>query len=130
MNRSSWFGLNLTLRLHTREISQLLEPHPQIIPNVTKVVETLKAYKWRHSHGEQGRKKSAKHCYSDRGSFEQGLDKEGLERLLQHHMKIVSFLLNFSLIYLAYFLLVCVYMYLSMLVSIFIDRLILYNPLE
>ena len=59
-----------------------------------------------------------------------GLEKEDLERLFQHHLKIVSFLLKFLLIYLAYFLLVCVYMYLSMLVLIFIDQLILSNPLE
>jgi hypothetical protein len=78
----------------------------------------------------KGGKNQAKHCYFDCGSFEQGLDEEDLERLLQHHLKIVSFLLKFSLIYLAYFLLVCVYMYLSMLVLIFIDRLILSNPLE
>ena len=59
-----------------------------------------------------------------------GLDEEDLERMLQHHLKVVSIFLNFSSIYLAYFLLVCVYMYLSMLVLIFIDRLILSNPLE
>ena len=59
-----------------------------------------------------------------------GLDEEDLERLLQHHLKIVSFLLKFSLIYLAYFLIVCVYMYLSMLVLVFKDRLIFSNPLE
>jgi hypothetical protein len=56
MDGSSWFGSNLTLRMHLREISQLLEPYPQLIPNITKVVEPLKAYKWRHSHGEQGGK--------------------------------------------------------------------------
>jgi hypothetical protein len=48
--------------------------------------------------------KSIKHCYFDCGSFEQGLDEEDLERLLQHHLKIVSFPLKFSLIYLEYFL--------------------------
>jgi hypothetical protein len=53
MNGSSWFGSNITLRLHIREISQLLEPYPQLIPNITKVVEPLKVYKWRHFHGEQ-----------------------------------------------------------------------------
>jgi hypothetical protein len=76
------------------------------------------------------RKKSAKHCYFDCGYFEQVLDEEDLERLLQHHLKIVSFFLKFSLIYLAYFLQVCVCMCLSMLVLIFIDRLVLSNPLE
>jgi hypothetical protein len=56
MDVLSWFGLNLTLRFHLREISQLMESYPQLIPNITKVVEPLKAYKWRHSHGEQEEK--------------------------------------------------------------------------
>jgi hypothetical protein len=56
MNGSSWFASNLTLRLHLREISQLLDPYHQLIPNITKVVEPLKGYKWMHCHGEQGRK--------------------------------------------------------------------------
>jgi hypothetical protein len=42
------------------------------------------------------RRKQAKHCYFDCGSFEQGMDEEDLERLLQHHLKIVIFLLKFS----------------------------------
>jgi hypothetical protein len=42
------------------------------------------------------RRKSLKHCYFDCGYFEQGLDEKDLERLLQHHLKIVSFLLNLS----------------------------------
>jgi hypothetical protein len=53
-------------------------------------------------------RKSTKHCYFDCGSFKQGLDEEDLEKLLQHHLKIVSFLLKFSLIYWAYFLQVCI----------------------
>jgi len=40
-----WFGSNITLRLHLREISQLMESYPQLIPNITKVVELLKSYK-------------------------------------------------------------------------------------
>ena len=94
MDDLSWFGSNLILRLHLIEISQLMESYPQLIPNITKVVEPLKAYKWRHSHGEQERKKPTKHCYFDCGSFEQRLDEEDLEKLLQHHRKIVSFLLS------------------------------------
>jgi hypothetical protein len=113
MDGSSWFGSNLIPGLHPREISQLLEPYPQPIPNIPKVFEPLKVYKWRHSHGEQREKKSAKHCYFDCGSFEKGLDEEDLERLLQHHLKIVSFPLKFSLIYLAYFIQVGVYICLS-----------------
>jgi hypothetical protein len=73
MNGFNWFGSNQTPRLLPNEISQLMEPYPQLIPNMTKVVDPLKSYKWRHSHGEQRRKKSAKHCYSDRRSFEQGV---------------------------------------------------------
>jgi hypothetical protein len=121
MDGSSWFGSNITPGLHLREISQLFKPYPQLIPNIPKEVEPLKAYKWRHSHGEQERRISTKHCYFDYGSFEQGLEEEELETLLQHHLKIVSLLLNFSLIYLVYFLQLCVYMCFSMLVSIFID---------
>jgi hypothetical protein len=41
------------------------------------------------------RRKSTKHCYFDCGSLEKGLDEEDLERSLQHHLKIVSFLLEF-----------------------------------
>jgi hypothetical protein len=92
MEGLSWFGSNLTLRMHLRGISKLLEPYTKLIPNITKVVEPLKGYKWRHSHGEQGRKKSTNHCYYDRGYFEQELDEEDLERLLQYHLKIVNFL--------------------------------------
>jgi hypothetical protein len=54
MDGSSWFGSNLTLGMHLREISQMIELYPQLIPNITNVVEPLKAYKWRRSHGEQG----------------------------------------------------------------------------
>jgi hypothetical protein len=60
MNGSSWFGSNITLRLHLRDISQLLELYPQLIQNITKVVILLKGYKWKHSHGEQKRKKISK----------------------------------------------------------------------
>lgn len=72
MDDSSWFGSNLTLRLHLREISQLMESDPQLIPNITKVVGPLKACKWRHSDGEQRRKIiNKKHCHSGRGYYEQ-----------------------------------------------------------
>ena len=72
-----------------------MEPYTQPISNILMVVEPLKAYKWRHFHGEKGGE-STKHCYFDHGSFEKGLDEEDLERLLQHHLKIVSFFLKFS----------------------------------
>ena len=78
----------------------------------------------------KGEEKSTKHCYFYGGYFELELDEEDLERLLQHHLNIISFLSKFSLIYLAYFLQVYVCMCLSMVVLICIDELILSNPLE
>jgi hypothetical protein len=53
---SSSFGLILSFRLHLKKIPQLMESYPQLIPNITKVVDPLKAFKGRHSHGEHGRK--------------------------------------------------------------------------
>jgi hypothetical protein len=37
-----------------RGIPHLMESYPQLIPRITKVVEHLKAYIRRHSHGEIG----------------------------------------------------------------------------
>jgi hypothetical protein len=87
MDYSSWFGLNLTLRLLLRDISQLMQSYPQLIPNITKVVGHPKAYKWRNSHGEQERKiisKSINILIVD--ILIKGLDNEDLEKMLQHHM--------------------------------------------
>jgi hypothetical protein len=42
--------------MYLREIPQLMESYPQLIPKITKVVEPLKAYKRRNSHGERGEK--------------------------------------------------------------------------
>jgi hypothetical protein len=53
MDGSSWFGSNPNLMMNLKKISKLMESYPKQIPNITKVVESLKAYKWRHSHGEQ-----------------------------------------------------------------------------
>jgi hypothetical protein len=86
MDDSSWFGSNLTLNLHLREILQMMESYPKLIPNITKVVGHPKAYKWRHFHGEQERKiisKSTVILIVDLSS--KGLDEEELEKLLQHH---------------------------------------------
>jgi hypothetical protein len=80
----------MTPWMHLRKISQIMDPYPKPVPKILKVIEPLKAYKWRHSHGQK-EEKSKKHCYFDCGSFEQGLDEEDLERLQQHHLKIVSF---------------------------------------
>jgi predicted naringenin-chalcone synthase len=67
-----------------------MESYPQLIPKITKVVEPLKAYKRRHSHGEKGRisTKSIVILIVDLSS--KGLDKEDLERLLHLHLQIVS----------------------------------------
>jgi hypothetical protein len=97
MNGSSWFGSNLTLRMHLREISQLMESYPQLIPNITKLVEPLKAYKWRHSHGEQWEENNQQSIViMIVDVLRKGLENEDLERLLQHHLKVVSFFLKFS----------------------------------
>ena len=76
--------------LHLREMPQLMESYPQLIPKITKVVEPLKSYKRRHSHGGEERisTKSIVILIMDLSS--KGLDKEDLERLLQLHLKIVS----------------------------------------
>jgi hypothetical protein len=58
MDGLGYVGLNITPRLLLRKISQLLEPYPQIIPNIPKVVEPVKAYKWRHSHSGKEEKTS------------------------------------------------------------------------
>jgi hypothetical protein len=56
MDGLGYFSSNITPGLHLRKISQLFEPYPQLIPNIPKVVRPLKAYKWRHSHGEKEEK--------------------------------------------------------------------------
>jgi hypothetical protein len=38
--------------LDLREIPKLMESYPQLIPRISKVVDPLKAYIRRHSHGE------------------------------------------------------------------------------
>jgi hypothetical protein len=46
----------MTPWLHLRKISELMETYPQVIPKILKVVEPLKAYKWRHFHGVKDEK--------------------------------------------------------------------------
>jgi hypothetical protein len=48
------FGSNPSSRLDLRGIPQLMESNPQLIPRIDKVVEPLKAYIRRHSHGKRG----------------------------------------------------------------------------
>ena len=66
------------------EIPKLMESYPQLIPNITKVFEPLKAYKWRNSHGERRReiiKKIIVILIMD--ISRKGLDEEELGRILQ-----------------------------------------------
>jgi hypothetical protein len=78
---------------------QLMESYPQLIPNITKVVEPLKAYKRRHSHGEKEENISEKYCHSDRGSFEQGVGQGGLGEVVASASTDCKYLVMFSLIY-------------------------------
>jgi hypothetical protein len=96
MDGSSWFGSNLTLRMHLREISQLMESYPQLVPIINKVVDPLKAYKWNHFHGEEEKNNKQRIFIMIMDLSSKGLDEENLGRLLQHHPKIVIFSLKFS----------------------------------
>jgi hypothetical protein len=78
---------------------QLMESYPQLIPNITKVVEPLKAYKRRHSHGEEEENNQQKYFHSDRGSFEQGVGQGGLGEVVATASTDCKYLLMFSLIY-------------------------------
>jgi hypothetical protein len=61
-----------------------MEPYPQLIPRISKVVKPLKAYIRRHSHGERGRIISEKYCHFDRGSFEQGVGQGELGEVVAY----------------------------------------------
>jgi hypothetical protein len=88
---------------------QLMESYPQLIPNITKVVEPLKAYKGRHSHGEEEENNQQKYCHSDHGSFEQGVGQGGLGEVVATASTDCKYLFNVLInICLAYFLQVCV----------------------
>jgi hypothetical protein len=76
-----------------------MESYPQLIPKITKVVEPLKAYKRRHSHGEKEENISEKYCHSDRGSFEQGVGQGGLGEAVASASTDCKYLVMFSLIY-------------------------------
>jgi hypothetical protein len=78
---------------------QLMESYPQLIPKITKVVEPLKAYKRRHSHGEKEENINKKYCHSDRGSFEQGVGQGGLGEVVATASTDCKCLVMFSLIY-------------------------------
>ena len=81
------------------EIPQLMQSYPQLIPKITNVVEPLKAYKRRHSHGEKGRNINEKYFHSDHGFFEQGVGQGGLGEVVASTSTNYKCLVMFSLIY-------------------------------
>jgi hypothetical protein len=85
--------------MHLREITQLMESYPQHIPKITKVVEPLKAYKRRHSHGEKEENINKNYCHFDRGSFEKGLGQGGLGEVVATTSIDCKCLVMLSLIY-------------------------------
>ena len=103
----SQFGSNPSSSLDLRGIPQLMEPYPQLIPRIYKVVEPLKAYIRRNSHGEKGRIRNEKYCHFDCGSFEQGVGQGDLGEAATFASTLCK---NLILLYmcLAYFLQVCV----------------------
>ena len=93
-----------------------MESYPQLIPNITKVVEPIKAYKRRNSHGEKEENISEKYCHSDCGSFEQGVGQGGLGEAVAFSSIDCKLLAMFSLIYIwpVSFKFVYIYMGLSL----------------
>jgi hypothetical protein len=82
-----------------REIPQLMESYPQLIPRIAKVVEPLKSYIKRHYHGERGENITKKYCHFDRGYFEQGVGQGGLGEVAASASTDCKHLVMFSLIY-------------------------------
>ena len=76
-----------------------MESYPQLIPKIAKVVEPLKSYKRRHSHGEKEENISEKYCHSDRGSFYQGVGQGGLGEAVAFAYTVCKHIVLFSLIY-------------------------------
>jgi hypothetical protein len=85
--------------MNLREISQLMESYPQLIPNIAKMVEPLNSYIRRHSHGKKGRIISEKYCHSDCGSLEKGVGQGRLGEAVAFASKDCKYLVMFSLIY-------------------------------
>jgi hypothetical protein len=85
--------------MHLREMPQPMESYPQLIPNITKVVEPLKAYKRRHSHGEGEENNQQKYCHYDHGYFEKGVGQGGLGEVVATTYTYCKYLVMFSLIY-------------------------------
>ena len=76
-----------------------MESYPQLIPRIAKVVEPLKAYRRRHSHGEKEGNISEKYCHFDHVSFEQGVGQGGLGEVVASTSTNCKYLVMFSLIY-------------------------------
>jgi hypothetical protein len=76
-----------------------MDSYPQLIPNITKVVEPLKAYKRRHSHGEKDENISENYFHYDCGSFKQGVGQGGLGEVVASTSTDCKCLVMFSLIY-------------------------------
>jgi hypothetical protein len=76
-----------------------MELYPQLNTNITKVVEPLKAYKRRHSHGEKEENIRKMYCHSDGGYFEQGVGQGGLGEVVASTYTDCKCLVMFSLIY-------------------------------
>jgi hypothetical protein len=95
----SQFGSNPSPRLDLRGVPQLMESYPQLIPRISKVVEPLKDYIRRHSHGEKGRIISEKYCHFDRGSFEQGVGQGEIGEVVISTSTLCKHLILFSLIH-------------------------------
>jgi hypothetical protein len=85
--------------MNLREIPQLMESYPQLIPKIAKVVKPLKSYKRRHFHGEKKGNISEKYCHSDHGSFKQGVGQGGLGEATTSASMDCKYLVMFSLIY-------------------------------
>ena len=61
-----------------------MKSYPQLVPNITKVFEPLKAYKWRNFHGERRREIINKIIVILIVDISRkGLDEEDLGRMLQ-----------------------------------------------
>ena len=94
-----WFGSNPRFSMHLREMPQLMESYPQLIPNMTKVVKPLKSYKRRHYHDEREKNIKKTYFYSDRGCFEQGVGQGGIGEVVAYVSTNCKNLVMFSLIY-------------------------------
>jgi hypothetical protein len=82
-----------------------MESYPQLIPNITKVVEPLKSYKRGHYHGEEEDNNQQKYCHFDHGYFEQEVGKGRIGEVTATESTHFKYLFNVLInICLAYFL--------------------------